>query len=82
MHLFHNLRPAGLLRAPEAAVKVGDDQLGDVLKGQHRGIEAQVVAGSVAPGLVGIEIVKIGAEFVGLLAEAAHLVGRATLWVA
>lgn len=66
----------------EAFVKVFDDDVGDVLEAHHGRVEAEVVACRVAPALVGVEIVEIGAEFVGLLAVGTALLECAPLRVA
>jgi hypothetical protein len=47
----------------EAALDVVDDELCGALDAQQAGVQAQVVALGVAPQLVGVEVVVLGAQF-------------------
>ena len=55
----------------EASVEVGDDEVGDFVDGEQGRVESEVVGGGIAPAAVGVEVVVVGAEFVGALGQAA-----------
>ena len=53
----------------EFAAGVVDDEVGYVFEGEGGGVDAEVVAAGVAPALVGVEVVEVGAELVAFAGE-------------